>query len=182
MLPPPFVLSTEKRQNRSLTQDVTPSLNYIIFQYTNPLPFETEPHTIHTIPLAREHCDSYLYYIRYKTLEITQSQNPFQVIFNPVKRISTGTYYRTIHPHPQNITLSNPQNITLSIQDVFFTYMQKLIEFNEYQGAPLYLPSHLEDLKHKFEYFEVPDLETRIQRHDNPHYWLQQDILQVKNS
>ena len=36
-------------------------------------------------------------------------------------------------------------------------------------------------MKHKSEYFEVPDLETRIQRHDNPHYWLPQDILQVKN-
>ena len=55
--------------------------------------------------------------------------------------------------------------------------MQKLIEFNEHQDTPLYLPSHLEDLKHKSEYFEVRDLETRIQRHDNP----QQDTLQVKN-
>ena len=27
--------------------------------------------------------------------------------------------------------------------------MQKLIEFNENQDPPLYLPSHLEDLKHK---------------------------------
>ena len=59
--------------------------------------------------------------------------------------------------------------------------MQKLIEFNENQETPLYLPSHLEDLKHKSEYFEVPDLETRIQTHDNPHYWLQQERLQVKN-
>ena len=58
--------------------------------------------------------------------------------------------------------------------------MQKLIEFNENQNTPLYRPYHLEDLKHKSEYFEVPDLETRIQRHGNPHYWLQQDILQVK--
>ena len=145
------MLFTEKRQNRSLIQDVTPFLNNIIFQYTNPLPFETEPHTIHTIPLAREHCDSYLYYFRYKTLEITSSQNPFQVIFKPVKEISTGTYYRTIHP----------QNNTLSIQDVFLN-MQKLIEFNENQDTPHYRPSHLEDLKHKSEYFEVPDLETRI--------------------
>ena len=120
--------------------------------------------------MARELCDSYIYYIRYKTLEIRQSQIPFQVIFNPVKGISTGTYYETIHP----------QNITLSIQDVFLTYMQKLIEFKENQDTPLYLPSHLEDLKHKSEYFEVPDRETRIQRHDNPHFWLQQDILQVK--
>ena len=85
--------------------------------------------------MAREHCDSYLYYIRYKTLEITSSQTPFQVVFNPVKGISTGTYSRTIHP----------QNITLSIQDVFLTYMQKLIEFNENQNTPLHHPSHLED-------------------------------------
>ena len=59
--------------------------------------------------------------------------------------------------------------------------MQKLIEFNENQDTPLYLPSPLEDLKHKSEYFNVPDLETKIQRHDNPHHWLQQDISQVKN-
>ena len=110
--------------------------------------------------MAREHCDSYLYYIRYKTLEITQSQNNFQVIFNPVKGISTGTYFRTIHP----------QNFTLSIQVVILTYMQKLIEVNENQDTPLYLPSHLEDLKHKSEYSKAPDLETTIQRHDNPHY------------
>ena len=85
MLPPPFVLSTDRRQNRCLIQDVTPFLNNIIFQYTNPLPFETERHTIHFIPLVREHCDSYLCYTRYKTLEITPSQNPFQVILTQLK-------------------------------------------------------------------------------------------------
>ena len=171
MIPSPFVLSTETRQNGSFTQDVIPFLNNLIFQYTNPLPFETEPHTIHTIPVAREHCDSYLYYIRYKTLEITPSQKPFQVISNSVKGIHTGTYYRTIYP----------QNITLSTQDVFLTYMQKLIEFTENQETPLYLPSHLEELKHKSAYFEILDLETKVQTHDNPHYWLQQDILQTKH-
>ena len=60
MLPSPFVSSTETRQNRSFTHDVIPFLNNLIFQYTNPLPFETEPHTIHTIPVAREHFDSSL--------------------------------------------------------------------------------------------------------------------------
>ena len=171
MLPTPFTLNTEKRQNRSLIQDVTPFLNNIIFQYTNPLPFETEPHTVHTIPLAREHCDSYLYYIRYKTLEITSSQTHFQVIFNPVKGINSETFYRSIHP----------QNITHSIQDVFHSYMQKLIEFNENQDTPLYYPSHLQELRHRSEYFEVPDLDTKVQRHDNPLYWLQRDTLQIKN-
>ena len=58
--------------------------------------------------------------------------------------------------------------------------MEKSIEYNENQDTPLYSPSHLDTLKPKVEYFEVPDLETKIQRHDNPHYWLQQDILQVK--
>ena len=171
MLPTPFTFTTEKRQNRSLIQDVTPFLNNIIFPYTNPLPFETEPHILHTIPLEREHSDSYLYYIHYKTLDITPSQTPFQVIFNPVKGINSGTFHRTIHP----------QNITLSIQDVFRTYMQKLIEFNENQDTPLYRPSHLQELKHRSEYFEVPDLDTKVQRHDNPHYWLQREILQIKH-
>ena len=104
MLPPPFLLSTEQRQKRSLTQDVIPFLNNIIFQYTNPLSFETEPQNIHTNPLVREHCDSYLYYFQYKTLEPLRSQNPFQIIFNPVPGISTGTYYKKFHP--QNIALS----------------------------------------------------------------------------
>ena len=171
MLPTPFTVTIEKRQNRSLIQDVKPFLQNIIFQYTNPLPFETEPHILHTIPLVREHCDSYLYYIQSKTLDITPSQTPFQVIFNPVKGINLGTFYRTIHP----------KNITLSIQDVFHTYMQKLIEFNENQDTPPYRSSHLQELKHRSEYFEVSDLDTKVQRHDNPHYWLQRDILQIKH-
>ena len=171
MIPTPFTFTTEKRQNRSLIQDVTPFLNNIIFQYTNPLPFETEPYILHTIRLVRELSDSYLYYIRYKTLDITPSQTPFQVIFNPVKGINSGTFHRTIHP----------KNITLSIQDVFNTYMQKLIEFNENQETPLYRPSHLQELKHRSEYFEVPDLDTKVQRHNIPHYWLQRDIVQIKH-
>ena len=83
MLPSPFLLSSEERRKRSLTQDVIPFLYNLIFQYTNPLSFETEPHSIHTIPLIREHYDSYPYYFRYKTLEITQSQIPFPIYFQP---------------------------------------------------------------------------------------------------
>ena len=33
--------------------------------------------------------------------------------------------------------------------------MQKLIEFNENQDTPLYCPPHLQELKHRYEYFEV---------------------------
>ena len=59
--------------------------------------------------------------------------------------------------------------------------MQKLIDFNENQNPPFYRPSHLQELRHRSEYFEVPDLDTKVQRHDNPHYWLQRDILQMKH-
>ena len=80
MHPTPFSLFTDQRQKRSLTQDVIPFLNNIIFHYTNPLSFETEPHHIHTIPLVREHFDSHLYYSRYKTKEIFPSYTPFHII------------------------------------------------------------------------------------------------------
>ena len=59
MLPTLFLLSSDQRQKRSLTQDIIPFFNKIIFHYTNPHSFETEPHSIHTISLTREHCDSY---------------------------------------------------------------------------------------------------------------------------
>ena len=117
MLPNLFGLSSEHRQKLSLTHELIPFLHNLIFQYTNPLPFETEAHTINTIPLAREHSDSHLRYFYCKTPEKT----PFQNIFNPVHGINTGIFYITIHP----------QNLTLSIQDVFLTYVTKLIQYNE---------------------------------------------------
>ena len=60
------------------------------------------------------------------------------------------------------------------------TYMNKLLEHDENLDTPLYLPSPLESLKEKHDYFDVPDLETKLQRHNNPHFWVQQDIAQIK--
>ena len=40
--------------------------------------------------------------------------------------------------------------------------MDKFIEHKENLDTPVYLPSHLKSLKEKHEYFEVPDLETKI--------------------
>ena len=60
MLPTPVLLSSEKRQLRSLTLNEIPFPKNIIFQYTNQLSFETEAHTILTIRLKIEHCDPYL--------------------------------------------------------------------------------------------------------------------------
>ena len=169
-MPTPFQCSTAPTRNeQSITTDINPFLQNLIFQYTNPLPFEAEPHSIHTIPLLREYRDSYRYYIRYTTYEITPSQTHFQVIFNSVENVNTGIYYITIYP----------QNIQLTIQDISNNYMNKLIEFNENLDIPLYRPSLLKNLQHKHQYFEVPDIDSKITRQDNLHYWLQQDILQI---
>ena len=40
--------------------ELNPFLQNIISHYAQPLPFENEPHTNETIPLIREHLDTYL--------------------------------------------------------------------------------------------------------------------------
>ena len=92
--------------------------------------------------------DAYLYYFRYKTSEITPSQQPFQIRFNLIQGVNAGT--------------------------------DKLIEHNENLDTPLYQPSHLESSK-KLNISMSPDIGTKIHRHSDPHYWLQQDLLQVTN-
>ena len=37
----------------------------------------------------------------------------------------------------------------------------------------------LENLQQKHQYFEVPDIDPKITGQNDPHYWLQQDLLQV---
>ena len=82
----------------------------------------------------------------------------------------------------EHITNQFTHKVQLYLYKMFslLTYMDKLIEHNENLDTPLYLPSHLENLKETQEFFDAPDIETKIQRHDNPHYWLQQDILQIE--
>ena len=73
-------------------------LQNLISEYANPSPFETEAHSIHTKPLLREHLDSYLYYNRYKTYEITPLQTQFQIISNLFKTlIQKFTIEQNIH-------------------------------------------------------------------------------------
>ena len=50
----------------------------------------------------------------------------------------------------------------MSIQNIFFSYMDKLIQ--KHFVPLLYLPSHLESLREKHDYVEVHDFETKIRR------------------
>ena len=57
--------------------------------------------------------------------------------------------------------------------------MNKLIEFNENLDTTLYCPSLLENPQQKHKHFEVTDIDSKITRQNNPHYLLQQNILQI---
>ena len=48
--------------------------------------------------------------------------------------------------------------------------MNKFIESNENLDAPLYRLSFLETLQQKDQHFEVPDIDTKINRQNNPHF------------
>ena len=57
--------------------------------------------------------------------------------------------------------------------------MSKSIEFKENLVTPIYRPSILEGLQQKHLSFKVLDTDSQINRQNNPHDWLQQDILQI---
>ena len=55
--------------------------------------------------------------------------------------------------------------------------MNKLFEFNE--NLDTLPPFHISRSSTKTSTFEVPDIDSEINRKDNPHHWIQQDILQI---
>ena len=77
---------------------ITPFLQNIIYNYTQPLSFENEPFTIETIPLIREHLDTYIFYIRYRNTTITTEYPTFQIYFPQQGSSSHQIYRRTINP------------------------------------------------------------------------------------
>ena len=95
--------------------EIIPFLQNILYNYTQPLPFENEPYTLETIPLFREHLDSYLFYIRHRTTTASTEYSSFQIIF-PQQDTSNRTYRRTI----------NPINLQIPIQEVFHAFLNKV--------------------------------------------------------
>ena len=63
LVPPPFRIENISRSKRHINKDLIPFLENIMYNYTNSLDCEQEPHTITSFTLIREHLDSYLYYI-----------------------------------------------------------------------------------------------------------------------
>ena len=146
-------------------------LQNIISHYTQPLPFENEPHTIETILLIREHLDTYLFYIRYKVLTITEEYPTFQISFPQQKLNSSHIYRRSI----------NPINLQVPIKQVFHAFLNNVKDHNLAHEIPKYSPNALDDLQRYIDNFDVKIIETLVNPEDNPHHWLQADILRIQN-
>ena len=151
--------------------ELNPFLQNIISHYTQPLPFENEPHTIETIPLIREHLDTYLFYIRYKVLTITEEYPTFQISFLHQRLNSSHIYRRTI----------NPINLQVPIKQVFHAFLNNVKDHNLAQEIPKFSPNALGDLQRYIDNFDVEIIERLVNPEDNPHHWLQADILRIQN-
>ena len=146
-------------------------LQNIISHYTQPLPFENEPHTIETIPLIREHLDTYLFYIRYKVLTITTEYPTFQISFPQQRPNSSHIYRRTI----------NPINLQVPIKQVFHAFLNNVKDHNLAHENPKFSPNALDDLQRYINNFDVEIIERLVDPEDNPHHWLQTDLLRIQN-
>ena len=151
--------------------ELNPFLQNIISHYTQPLPFENEPHTIETIPLIREHLDTYLFYIRYKVLTITAEYPAFQISFPQQRPNSSHIYRRTI----------NPINLQIPIKQVFHAFLNNVKDHNLAHEIPKFSPNALDELERYKNNFDVEIIERLVNAEDNPHHWLQTDILRIQN-
>ena len=151
--------------------ELNPFLQNIISHYTQALPFEKEPHTIETIPLIREHLDTYLFYIRYKVLTITTEYPAFQISFPQQRFNSSHIYRRTI----------NPINLHVPIKQVFHAFLNHVKDHNIALETPKFSPNALDELERYIINFGVEIIERFVNPEDIPHHWLQTDILRIQN-
>ena len=107
-----FFMLLQKVKNKHLLRMLLISLKTSYIFPTKSLPFEKHCIDNYLIPLIREHHDSYLYYINYKTCGSSFVDVPFTVVFNPAKNVNTRIFSKSI----------NSRAICLKIQDVFLYF------------------------------------------------------------
>ena len=144
----------------------------IVYNYTKPLSFENEPYPLEKIPLITEHLDSYLLYIRHRSTTASTEYLSFQITFPQQETSSIRTYRRTI----------NPINLQIPIQEVFHAFLNKVKDFNLALENPKYSPNVLEELEQLIHNVKVKDMERLIITQNNPHHWLQTDIIKIQNT
>ena len=152
-------------------REIKPFLNNIVYNYTKPLSFENEPFSLETIPLIREHLDTYLFYIGHRSTTLSTDYPAFQITFTQQETSSTQTYSRTI----------NPINLQVHIKDVFYAFLNQVREFDLSLENPNYSPNALQEIERYKHNFEEEDIERIVVSRDNPHHWLQTDIIQIQS-
>ena len=97
LVPLPFVCNnTSQRTTREISHTLSKFLNNLIYTSTARLSFETYPEDIYTIPLIREHHDSYFYYIDTHSLVASPEEPPFSIPFtSPINH--SDTFRKNIH-------------------------------------------------------------------------------------
>ena len=134
--PSPFEISNI-RNAKVIKTETKPFLHNIVYNYTKPLPFENEPYSLETIPLNREHLDTYPFYIRHRSTTVSTEYLSFQITFPQQETSSTQTYRRTI----------NPINLLIHIKEVFHASLNQVKEFNLALENPKYSPNALQELE-----------------------------------
>ena len=132
--PSPFEIPSVKNANVVKTE-INPFLHNIVYNYTQPLSFENEPYSLETIPLIREHLDTYLFYIRHRSTTASTEYPSFQITF-PQSETSIQTYRRTINP----ISLQIPN------KEVFHAFLNRVKEHNLALENPKCSPNALKNL------------------------------------
>ena len=168
--PSPFEIPHSKN-SKVITTEIKPFLHTIVYNYTKPLSFENEPYSLETIPLIRENLDTYLFYIRHRSTTASNEDPSFQITFPQQETSSIQTYRK----------IKNPNNLQIPIKDVFFAFLNKIKEFTLALKNSKYSPNALEELKQYIRNFEVEDIERIVTTQDNPHHWLQADIIRTQS-
>ena len=168
--PSPFEIPNIENA-KVMKTEIKPFLLNIVYNYTKPLSFENEPYSLETIPLIREHLDTYPFYIRHKSTTVSTEYPSFQITFPQQEISSNQTYRRTI----------NPINLHIHIKDVFHAFLNQVKEFNLALENPKYSPNALRELERYLHNFEVEDIGRIVRTQDNPHHWLQTDIIRIQS-
>ena len=111
------------------------------------------------------------FYIRHRSTTVSTEYPSFQITFPQQETSSTQTYRRTI----------NPINLQVHIKDVFHVFLNQVKEFNLALENPIFSPNALQELERYKHNFEVEDIERIVITQDNPHHWLQTDIIRIQS-
>ena len=64
---------------------------------------------------------------------------------------------------------------------MFYAFLNRLKEYNIQLEHPKYSPNALEELNRYLHNFDIENIERIVITQNNPHHWLQADILQIQN-